>query len=104
MTLGTNAFPSLLRRLRLHPVPVYDYVLMSEPLSPAQLDAVRRTPLPFPPGPLAFAGIQATRWSLQRVDRDEGRRNLWLRGLDRAVPADPATARHGGRTEVVLLW
>ena len=31
-----------------------------------------------------FAGIQATRWSLQRADRDEGRRNLWLRGLDRA--------------------
>jgi len=219
VALGTNAFPSLLRRLRLHTVPVYDYVLMSEPLSPAQLDAigwrhrqgvgdsanqfhyyrltadnrilwggydaiyhfgrkvrpgydqrpatfhtlaahffetfpqleglrfthrwggaidtctrffafygtafsgraayalgytglgvgasrfgadimldllsgerterteldaVRRKPLPFPPEPLAFAGIQATRWSLQRADRDEGRRNLWLRGLDRA--------------------
>ncbi len=219
VALGTNVFPSLLRRLRLHTVPVYDYVLMSEPLSPAQLDsigwhhrqgigdsanqfhyyrltadnrilwggydaiyhfgrkvrpgydqrpatfhalaahffetfpqleglrfthrwggaidtctrffafygtafsgraayalgytglgvgasrfgadvmldllsgerterteldAVRRKPLPFPPEPLAFAGIQATRWSLQRADRDEGRRNLWLRGLDRA--------------------
>ena len=40
VALGTNAFPSLLRRLRLHTVPVYDYVLMSEPLSPAQLDAI----------------------------------------------------------------
>ena len=34
VALGTNAFPSLLRRLRLHTVPVYDYVLMTEPLSP----------------------------------------------------------------------
>jgi glycine/D-amino acid oxidase-like deaminating enzyme len=217
--LGTNAFPTLLRRLRLHTVPVYDYVLMTEPLSTAQLDAigwahrqgvgdtanqfhyyrltadnrilwggydaiyhfgravrpgyderpatfhtlaghffetfpqleglrfthrwggaidtctrffafygtafsgraayalgytglgvgasrfgadvmldllsgvrtertelesVRRRPLPFPPEPLAFAGIQATRWSLQQADRNEGRRNLWLRALDRA--------------------
>jgi glycine/D-amino acid oxidase-like deaminating enzyme len=34
--LGTNAFPPLLRRLRLMSVPVYDYVLMSEPLSASQ--------------------------------------------------------------------
>ena len=33
----------------------------------------------FPPELLAFAGIQATRWSLQQADRNEGRRNLWLR-------------------------
>jgi glycine/D-amino acid oxidase-like deaminating enzyme len=219
VALGTNAFPSLLRRLRLHTVPVYDYVLMTEPLSAAQLDAVgwrhrqgigdsanqfhyyrltadnrilwggydaiyhfgrtvrpgydqrpatfytlaahffetfpqleglrfthrwggaidtctrffafygtafggraayalgytglgvgasrfgadvvldllsgqrterteldcvRRKPLPFPPEPFAFAGIQATRWALQQADRNEGRRNLWLRSLDRA--------------------
>ncbi len=219
VALGTNAFPTLLRRLRLHTVPVYDYVLMTEPLSTAQLGAigwahrqgvgdtanqfhyyrltadnrilwggydaiyhfgrtvrpgydqrpatfhtlaghffetfpqleglrfthrwggaidtctrffafygtafsgraayalgytglgvgasrfgadvmldllsgartertelesVRRRPLPFPPEPLAFAGIQATRWSLQQADRNEGRRNLWLRALDRA--------------------
>jgi len=38
--LATNAFPSLLRRLRLMTVPVYDYVLMSEPLSSAQRRAV----------------------------------------------------------------
>jgi glycine/D-amino acid oxidase-like deaminating enzyme len=219
VALGTNAFPSLLRRLRLHTVPVYDYVLMTEPLSAARLDAVgwrhrqgigdsanqfhyyrltadnrilwggydaiyhfgrtvrpghdqrpatfhtlaahffetfpqleglrfthrwggaidtctrffafygtafggraayalgytglgvgasrfgadvvldllsgqrterteldcvRRKPLPFPPEPFAFAGIQATRWALQQADRNEGRRNLWLRSLDRA--------------------
>ncbi|MGN7798348.1 NAD(P)/FAD-dependent oxidoreductase [Leifsonia sp. 22587] len=34
--LATNVFPSLLRRNRLATVPVYDYVLMTEPLTPAQ--------------------------------------------------------------------
>jgi glycine/D-amino acid oxidase-like deaminating enzyme len=43
---------------------------------------VRTKPLPFPPEPFKFAGIQATRWSLEREDRT-GKRNLWLRGLDR---------------------
>lgn len=216
--LGTNAFPSLVRRLRLHTVPVYDYVLMTEPLSQAQMDSigwrgrqgladcanqfhyyrltqdnrilwggydpiyhygrrirpgydqrpamfsvlasqffdtfpqleglgfshswggavdtctrfcaffgtayagrvayalgytglgvgatrfgaqvmldllagdttertelemVRTKPLPFPPEPLASVGIQATRWSIAQADRNAGRRNLWLRSLDR---------------------
>jgi glycine/D-amino acid oxidase-like deaminating enzyme len=40
VALGTNAFPSLLRRLRLYTVPVYDLVLVTEPLSPGQLDAI----------------------------------------------------------------
>ena len=39
-------------------------------------------PLPFPPEPFRFFGIQATRWSLQREDAT-GRRNVWLRALDR---------------------
>lgn len=34
--LATNVFPSLLRRNRLATVPVYDYVLMTEPLSASQ--------------------------------------------------------------------
>ena len=34
--LATNVFPSLLRRNRLMTVPVYDYVLMTEPLTDAQ--------------------------------------------------------------------
>jgi len=38
--LATNVFPSLLRRNRLHTVPVYDYVLATEPLSDAQLDRI----------------------------------------------------------------
>jgi glycine/D-amino acid oxidase-like deaminating enzyme len=43
---------------------------------------VQDKPLPFPPEPFRFLGIQATRWSLDREDRT-GRRNLWLRSLDR---------------------
>ena len=40
VALGTNAFPSLLRRTRLHTVPVYDYVLMTEPLTDQQLASI----------------------------------------------------------------
>jgi glycine/D-amino acid oxidase-like deaminating enzyme len=38
--LATNVFPSLLRRNRLYTVPVYDYVLATEPLTDAQLDRI----------------------------------------------------------------
>ena len=38
--LATNVFPSLLKRNRLATVPVYDYVLMTEPLTPAQLASI----------------------------------------------------------------
>lgn len=44
---------------------------------------VRTTPLPFPPEPVRQAAIELTRWSLDRADRSQGRRNLWLRTLDR---------------------
>ncbi|MEU2167065.1 NAD(P)/FAD-dependent oxidoreductase [Micromonospora chersina] len=47
------------------------------------LDLVRRKPLPFPPEPIRATGINLTRWSLARADAREGRRNLWLRTLDR---------------------
>jgi len=40
VALATNAFPSLLGRYRLHTVPVYDYVLMTEPLTPGQLASI----------------------------------------------------------------
>ena len=36
VALATNVYPSLLKRFRLHTIPVYDYVLMTEPLTPAQ--------------------------------------------------------------------
>jgi glycine/D-amino acid oxidase-like deaminating enzyme len=49
-----------------------------------ELELVRTRPVPFPPEPLRSAGVQLTRWSLARADRQDGRRNLWLRTLDRA--------------------
>ena len=48
-----------------------------------RLEMVRRKPVPFPPEPLAALGINATRWSLDRADHRRGRRNAWLRTLDR---------------------
>ncbi|MFC0007465.1 NAD(P)/FAD-dependent oxidoreductase [Micromonospora siamensis] len=48
-----------------------------------RLDLVRRKPLPFPPEPVRATGINLTRWSLARADTHEGRRNVWLRTLDR---------------------
>jgi glycine/D-amino acid oxidase-like deaminating enzyme len=45
-------------------------------------DFVQSKPLPFPPEPFRFAGIQATRWSMNREDQT-GSRNAWLRMLDR---------------------
>jgi len=48
-----------------------------------RLDMVRRKPVPFPPEPVRWAGITMTRWSIARADAAAGRRNLWLRTLDR---------------------
>jgi glycine/D-amino acid oxidase-like deaminating enzyme len=58
-------------------------LLGGEPTELTTLEMVRTKPLPFPPEPLRSAGVQLTRWSLARADRREGRRNLWLRALDR---------------------
>ena len=59
-------------------------LLGGEPTELTQLAMVRSKPVPFPPEPLAYLGVQATRWSLARADRHGGRRNLWLRALDAA--------------------
>lgn len=48
-----------------------------------RLRMVGQTPLPFPPEPLRWTGIQLTRRSLDRADRTGGHRNLWLRTLDK---------------------
>ncbi|WP_309065590.1 NAD(P)/FAD-dependent oxidoreductase [Microbacterium sp.] len=40
VVLATNVFPSLLKRNRLMTVPVYDYALMTEPLTTEQYDAI----------------------------------------------------------------
>jgi glycine/D-amino acid oxidase-like deaminating enzyme len=48
-----------------------------------QLQYVRRKPVPFPPEPLRTGVIALTQRELARADRNEGRRGLWLRTLDR---------------------
>ena len=57
-------------------------LLAGTPTERTRLEMVRRRPLPFPPEPFAWIGITVTTWSLKRADRT-GRRNLWLRVLDR---------------------
>jgi glycine/D-amino acid oxidase-like deaminating enzyme len=58
-------------------------LLAGAPTERTELDLVRTKPLPFPPEPLAWVVIQATRWSIARADANGGRRNPWLRLLDR---------------------
>ena len=59
-------------------------LLSGERTGLTELQVVRSRPVPFPPEPLAYLGVQATRWSLALADRRSGRRNLWLRALDAA--------------------
>ncbi len=58
-------------------------LLDGAPTERTELAMVRSKPVPFPPEPLRYAVVQATRWSLARADANDGRRNLWLRTLDR---------------------
>lgn len=46
------------------------------------LEMVRRKPLPFPPEPVRWAGIELTRRAAARADARDGRRGPWLRALD----------------------
>jgi glycine/D-amino acid oxidase-like deaminating enzyme len=48
-----------------------------------RLEMVRSKPIPFPPEPLRWTGIQLTRRALARADDRGGRRGLWLRALDK---------------------
>ena len=58
-------------------------LLAGERTERTELEMVRRKPLPFPPEPFAWTGIALTKWSLARADSHGGRRNLWLRTMDR---------------------
>jgi glycine/D-amino acid oxidase-like deaminating enzyme len=58
-------------------------LLSGEKTELTELDMVRSKPVPFPPEPLKAVGINITSWSLARADHHGGRRNLWLRTLDR---------------------
>ncbi|MEU1507206.1 FAD-dependent oxidoreductase [Kitasatospora sp. NPDC005748] len=58
-------------------------LLAGERTERTSLEMVRSKPLPFPPEPVRWAGIELTTRSLERADRTGGHRNLWLRTLDR---------------------
>lgn len=47
-----------------------------------RVEMVRKRPLPFPPEPFASVGINLTRWSMDRADHNEGKRNFILKALD----------------------
>ncbi|MFK0231435.1 NAD(P)/FAD-dependent oxidoreductase [Streptomyces vinaceus] len=48
-----------------------------------ELEMVKSRPMPFPPEPFAWTGITLTKWSLARADARGGRRNLWLKAMDK---------------------
>jgi glycine/D-amino acid oxidase-like deaminating enzyme len=58
-------------------------LLDGRPTERTTLTMVRSRPVPFPPEPLRSGVIRLTRWSIARADAHDGRRNLWLRTLDR---------------------
>ncbi|MFI9098926.1 NAD(P)/FAD-dependent oxidoreductase [Streptomyces fildesensis] len=59
-------------------------LLSGERTERTELKMVRSKPMPFPPEPFTSVGIGLTKWSLDRADRNEGRRNLWLKAMDKA--------------------
>ncbi|OAH14739.1 NAD(P)/FAD-dependent oxidoreductase [Streptomyces jeddahensis] len=58
-------------------------LLAGERTERTSLEMVRTKPLPFPPEPFAWTGIALTKWSLARADANGGRRNAWLKAMDR---------------------
>ena len=58
-------------------------LLAGEDTERTRLRMVREKPLPFPPEPLRYAGIQLTRTSMVAADRNGGRQNMWLKAMDR---------------------
>ena len=58
-------------------------LLDGRPSANTYLRLTSTRPLPWPPEPLRAGVVGLTSWSLGRADAREGRRNLWLRTLDR---------------------
>jgi glycine/D-amino acid oxidase-like deaminating enzyme len=58
-------------------------LLHGEQTERTSLAMMRTRPVPFPPEPARSAVIQLTRASIAQADRSDGRRDLWLRTLDR---------------------
>jgi glycine/D-amino acid oxidase-like deaminating enzyme len=58
-------------------------LLSGEATERTELAMVRGKPIPFPPEPVRWFGITVTSAALGRADRNGGKRDLWLRTLDR---------------------
>ena len=58
-------------------------LLAGEETERTRLKMVRERPLPFPPEPIAAIGVNMVRWSMNRADHNEGKRNLLLKTLDK---------------------
>ncbi|MFI9719593.1 NAD(P)/FAD-dependent oxidoreductase [Streptomyces sp. NPDC052396] len=58
-------------------------LLAGERTERTELEMVRSKPLPFPPEPVRSMGIGITQWSMTRADENGGRRNLWLKAMDK---------------------
>ncbi|MFC8625933.1 NAD(P)/FAD-dependent oxidoreductase [Streptomyces anulatus] len=58
-------------------------LLSGEETVRTRLDMVRSKPMPFPPEPFAWAGIEITKRSLAHADSNGGHRNLWLKTMDK---------------------
>lgn len=58
-------------------------LLAGERTERTELEMVRSKPLPFPPEPVRSMGIGITQWAMTRADRNGGRRNLWLKAMDK---------------------
>ncbi|GII91459.1 NAD(P)/FAD-dependent oxidoreductase [Sinosporangium siamense] len=58
-------------------------MLSGESTERTRLQMVKDKPVPFPPEPVRSGVIQFTRWSIAQADAHQGKRNLWLRTLDR---------------------
>ncbi|KAB1662462.1 FAD-dependent oxidoreductase [Pseudoclavibacter chungangensis] len=76
VALGTNVFPALLPAARLYTIPVYDYALMTEPLSDEQLASIGWA------GRYGISDLN-NRFHYSRLTRDhEGRTRILYGGYD----------------------
>ena len=48
-----------------------------------RLRMVRQKPLPFPPEPIAYPIVRLMQWCLDRADHNQGKRNGFLRLMDK---------------------
>lgn len=58
-------------------------LLSGERTELTQLELVKKKPIPFPPEPAAWAGVQVMMRHMIRADHNEGKRSLLLRTMDK---------------------